>query len=478
MNIDLTSPTHAGLSNSIPLSSLSAGVVTLNHLHSGLIYASIGGPVAPNGSFTAPNPNNPTDPAYNYIWQSVAEIDYEGAPANSGDISLINFAALTSSVSVIANNSVVQHAGFVVPASTLTNQIGALSTTPDVVLLKASSGPNAGQTVRALGPNSFGPTKDTQGTEYNALGGFKNFQAYTQAVHASGQSTIISGVLGPGNFNFTLTVAANGDIVAVGNYGTGTTYTITIPADYALTDGSGLINYNQSSTIYFSPNSAGGFPGVVVSPNTMDAGELAQVLQNIWVGFNFGFINSATLDPKTNVPFGQESSDKWTANGTINTLFDKLQPNQPYYNQYAKLLAESSNYTVYGFPYSDDIGKVTLSTVQTPAPDNIPVTAWNILIGEDPFHGASLGGGWYYSSWFGYYNTTFYPWINQLDLGFMYVDTTDAVNLYLYYPPTGWLYTSQADFPNLYSFTQVSWLYYFTGSRTFANYNTGKFETY
>ena len=89
---------------------------------------------------------------------------------------------------------------------------------------------------------------------------FKNFQAYTQAVHASGQSTIISGVLGPGNFNFTLTVAANGDIVAVGNYGTGTTYTITIPADYALTDGSGLINYNQSSTIYFSPNSAGGFP--------------------------------------------------------------------------------------------------------------------------------------------------------------------------------------------------------------------------
>ena len=100
----------------------------------------------------------------------------------------------------------------------------------------------------------------------------------------------------------------------------------------------------------------------------------------------------------------------------------------------------------------------------------------------DPFSGSSLGGGYYYSSWFGIYNSQFYPWIYRTDLGFIYVDVSGS-DLYLYVVngngsgSMGWIYTNQFLFPNVYSFTRNSWLY-FTNGTSFYNYTTSSFENY
>ena len=101
---------------------------------------------------------------------------------------------------------------------------------------------------------------------------------------------------------------------------------------------------------------------------------------------------------------------------------------------------------------------------------------------SDPFGGVLLSGGWYYSSWFGYYNTSFYPWIYRTDLGFIYVDPNGS-DLYLwvengsYGGNMGWLYTTSSLYPNVYSFSRNSWLW-FGGGTSFYNYSKSQWETY
>ena len=101
---------------------------------------------------------------------------------------------------------------------------------------------------------------------------------------------------------------------------------------------------------------------------------------------------------------------------------------------------------------------------------------------SDPFNGSSLGGGYYYSTWFGTYNSQFYPWDYRTDIGFFYIDPVGASDLYLYVlngnsSPMGWIYTTATLFPNVYSFTRNSWLY-FEGNTSFYNYTTKSFENY
>jgi hypothetical protein len=376
-----------GLTSSIPLSNIAQGVITLNHMDSGLIYASVGGPL---GQTAAPSPNNPSDPAYNIPWQNAAEITYTGTPADSGDITSINFFSVPVSVQVLAGSQVVQHAGINVPAATLYPEIAALSTTPGQIEIKATQGPNTGQIVRILSPNQFGLTTDVQGTAYFSIGGYQSFQNYVRSINQANVKTYIQGSLAvAGNitsYNFTSVVNSAGDIVTTGNYVTnGAIYTITIPHDYPLTDGSGLTNYTQSSALYFCPTVANSTTGVTVTSSdgsTMNAAVLAQVLHDLCSGYNFGFVNSRTPDPKTHIAFGAEPSYLWFVHATTGMLYSGLQPNHPYYNQFAQLIAAASNGTAYGFPYADAVPGVTLNTVQYPGTTPpTPITAWNITIG-------------------------------------------------------------------------------------------------
>jgi len=348
----------------------------------------VGGPL---GQSATPAPDNPSDPAYNIPWQNAAEITYTGAAADSGNITSINFFSVPASVQVLCGSQVVQQAGIGVPTATLYSKIAALSSTPNQVEIKSTQGSNTGQIVRVLSPVQFGLTTDTQGTQYFSIGGYQSFQNYVRSVFQANVKTYIQGsVTVAGNvtyyYNFTSLANSAGDIVTAGNYVTnGATYTITIPHDYPLSDGSGLTNYIQSSALYFCPTVAEPTTGVTVTSSdgsAINAAVLAQVLHDLCCGYNFGFINSRTPDPKTHLPFGAEPSYLWFTHATASTLYSGLQPNHPYYNRYAQLIASASNGTAYGFPYADAVAGVTLNTVQYPGTTPpTPVSAWNITIG-------------------------------------------------------------------------------------------------
>ena len=99
-----------------------------------------------------------------------------------------------------------------------------------------------------------------------------------------------------------------------------------------------------------------------------------------------------------------------------------------------------------------------------------------------PFSGSSLGSGWDYSTWFGTYNSTFYPWIYRTDLGFMWVDAV-GTDLYLWVDSgasgsLGWIYTNQSIYPKVYSFTKGTWLYSSVGTTQFYNWSTQQWENY
>ena len=128
-----------------------------------------------------------------------------------------------------------------------------------------------------------------------------------------------------------------------------------------LTDGSGLVEYVRTSALYLCPTLAIPESGVTVTSNdgtngkSIDPTELAQMLHDVISGYNFGFINSATLDPVTNVPFGDEPSSAWFADSNKDVVYKKLQPAHPYYNQYAEVISSASHGSVYGFPYADAV---------------------------------------------------------------------------------------------------------------------------
>jgi hypothetical protein len=368
------------LSPSIVLSDIKDGTITLSKVDSGLIYASLGGPL---GQAAPPDPRNPSDPAYHLAWQNLTEITYLGAPPDSGNMTSINLFGVPCDVSVFIkqNTQLVEKAGFVVSESDLISKLMSLSTTPRDTTIRNSSG----EVVRVLSPNSFGYSTNNLGTHYFSIAGYPSFEEYVKSVHDAHKKTIIKGTLGPGNFNFVSEVNDALDIVTTGNYGTGVTYTITIPHDYMLTDGSGLVNYVQSSALYLCPTAAKPETGVTVTSSNgspIDPAELAQVLHDLTSGYNFGFINSSVIDPVTKKPFGDEPSSNWFVDSTKDSLYKKLQPDHAYYNRYSEVISEASDGSVYGFPYADAVPGVTLNTVKYPG-TNPPsdVSGWQIVIG-------------------------------------------------------------------------------------------------
>jgi len=381
--VPLTLNTH-GLSPSIQLSTIQNGTINFTQFVSGVVYASVGGPL---GTTAAPAPTNSGDPGYNLQWQAVAEITYSGAAADSGDITSIQFFALPSVVQVIGAGKVLQSAGFNVTTSALETQIAALSSTPNVDIIKSTKGNNIGQIVRVLAPNQFGGTKDSKNTKYYTVGGFPSFQAYVQAQYQSGAMALITGKLNGVSYSFTGTADASGNIIITGVY-SGVTYTITLQADAPLTDGSGLTNYIQSWNIYSCPGAGDGIvttgsdgTSSTAGNSTLPTNVQTQILHDLWCGYNFGFIGSTVLDPKTGVPFGGETSQLWFKDSTPASLYAGLQPNHPFYNQYSALISSASNGSAYGFPYADAVPGVTLFDVSY---NGIPVTAWNIIVGDPP----------------------------------------------------------------------------------------------
>lgn len=89
-----------------------------------------------------------------------------------------------------------------------------------------------------------------------------------------------------------------------------------------------------------------------------------------------------------------------------------------------------------------------------------------------------LDQGWKFVEWFGAWNDTFFPWIFHADHGWIYIHerSTDQ-SIWMFDPALGWLFTSAAAYPNLYSPARGSWIFYFKGTnpREFVNLGTSMF---
>lgn len=97
----------------------------------------------------------------------------------------------------------------------------------------------------------------------------------------------------------------------------------------------------------------------------------------------------------------------------------------------------------------------------------------------DFFDGSPLGGGWFYSSWFGYYNSNSYPWIYHNELGWMYVSGTGSDNIWMYSSDPGWIWFARNTFPFLWSDPDQAWLWWLQGSHDplwLFNLTTGQWQ--
>jgi hypothetical protein len=96
------------------------------------------------------------------------------------------------------------------------------------------------------------------------------------------------------------------------------------------------------------------------------------------------------------------------------------------------------------------------------------------LIGGTPVDGLP---DWFFSEWFGYYNTALTPWLFHAEHGFVFSGpgSTNA-NLYLFDIAMGtWWWTSESSYPYLYAFNPLAdnagtdiggaWLFYFENSK-------------
>lgn len=97
------------------------------------------------------------------------------------------------------------------------------------------------------------------------------------------------------------------------------------------------------------------------------------------------------------------------------------------------------------------------------------------LIGGAPVDGLQ---DWFFSEWFGYYNTTMDPWFFHAEHGFLFSSQGSSnANLFFYDGGMGtWWWTSESSYPYLYAFNPPAdsagtnigsaWLFYFEESKT------------
>ena len=96
-------------------------------------------------------------------------------------------------------------------------------------------------------------------------------------------------------------------------------------------------------------------------------------------------------------------------------------------------------------------------------------------------------GGFKESDWFGSVNDANYPWVLHDPLGFLFVTSVCDDDIWMYSADgatdldLGWIWTSRAHYPFLYSVELDAWLLYEEGTRDprlFFNYSSGETEQY
>ena len=112
-------------------------------------------------------------------------------------------------------------------------------------------------------------------------------------------------------------------------------------------------------------------------------------------------------------------------------------------------------------------GNSTQDVIFTLFSSNRDVTPLPVVEESDPFGGIPLGDGWFFSEWYGIYNTAFYPWIFHSEHGWQYIflpAQSDSVFIYDLEANEIW-WTSSTFLPvTFFSFGRDAFIFYFTGT--------------
>ena len=100
----------------------------------------------------------------------------------------------------------------------------------------------------------------------------------------------------------------------------------------------------------------------------------------------------------------------------------------------------------------------------------------------DPFEGVDLGGGFFFSSWYGIYNPQFFPWVFHIEHGWQFVFVVQVGEVFLYdlICDQFWWPTSAFNPLTIFSFELGQFIFYFQGTsnpRDFVNLETEEFFT-
>ena len=100
----------------------------------------------------------------------------------------------------------------------------------------------------------------------------------------------------------------------------------------------------------------------------------------------------------------------------------------------------------------------------------------------DPFEGVDLGGGFFFSSWYGIYNPQFFPWVFHIEHGWQFVFVVQVGEVFLYdlICDQFWWTTSAFNPLTIFSFELGQFIFYFQGTsnpRDFVNLETEEFFT-
>lgn len=167
-----------------------------------------------------------------------------------------------------------------------------------------------------------------------------------------------------------------GQVTIEGTTSAGNDYTIVIPFEsltnatiYGGTTGSPTNPdpTNETGIGYKLSVNGGSFVDTDGGANTV----YTLAVRDFMAGLNYGFIDSAEInpnDPAAGTTYKDSESAYW---GTTNLLtgatnpetplfFEELQPGDPFYNAWAKVIFDESGGTVYGFAYDDTFNKVQI----------------------------------------------------------------------------------------------------------------------
>src|SRR5262249_7829232 len=109
-----------------------------------------------------------------------------------------------------------------------------------------------------------------------------------------------------------------------------------------------------TNVLYYTVTNAGGTCTAGYAETNGANDVFSTVVRDFLVGFASGFVNSSVPAPPGVSPartYGTMTSAQWSASAA--TLFQGVQPGNPYYNQWGAAVFSTFGSQVYGFQYSD-----------------------------------------------------------------------------------------------------------------------------